>query len=64
MMAERIRAWVKPLKNGTWQYYAKVPGHEREMGAAYSKESAHDAVCDYVYSRAQTDDWDIEWKSA
>lgn len=38
-----VRAWIKPLKNGTWQYYAKVNGEQRAMGAA------HSAICDYVY---------------
>ena len=64
----KVRAWIKPLKNGTWQYYARVAGQERAMGAAYSAESAHDAVCDYVYGNEAykhggEDSWEIEWKT-
>lgn len=58
------RAWIKPLKNGTWQYFARVNGHERIMGAAYNAEAAHDTICDYIYPRCEDLDWDIEWKTS
>lgn len=68
-MSVRVRAWVKPLKNGTWQYYARVGSSPRVMGAAWNAERAHDTICDYVYNDESykhdgDESWDIEWKTA
>lgn len=64
----RVRAWVKPLKNGTWQYFAKVSGEPSIRGAEWNAERAHDVICDYVYNNeaykhAGDDSWDIEWRT-
>jgi len=61
-MSVKVRAWIKPLASGEWQYFAKIAGESSVQDRAHNAESAHDAICDYVYgNEAYRNDGDVDW---
>lgn len=61
MSKKSLTAWVRPLKDGHWQYFARCP-ESYVWGAAGSHWKAHDILCDFLYGYGYVEGWEIEEK--